>query len=86
MFFKIFTGGVTYIDHGSPDYKFDDMWILGNSHVAVLTNTTSEVGTLNVTNLWGDRSGVLHIGRRQHYKFADFNNYLPVNLMAYKYV
>ena len=36
--------------------------------------------------LWGDRSGVLHMARNQHWSFGDFNIYLPVNMMSYKYV
>lgn len=41
-------------------------------------------GTIEVDELWGDRSGVLHVARNQHWSFGDFNIYLPVNMMAYK--
>ena len=41
-------------------------------------------GYITMDELWGDRSGVLHMARNQHWSFGDFNIYLPVNLMSYK--
>ena len=77
-------GGVTYLNHDSPEYQFHDFWLLGNAHCAILTDTANEDGLITLDTMWGDRTGVLHVARNQKLDVGDFNIYLPVNMMSYK--
>ena len=52
--------------------------------VAVLSNTSSQDLTINAGLLTGDRSGLLHVGRRQTFAFSKVDTYIPVNIMAYQ--
>ena len=72
------------MDHKSPFFEFNELGIYGKSHVAFYTNKDEEEGIVNIDMLWGDRTGVLHIGQRQKFAFEDFNVYMPVNLLNYK--
>ena len=77
-------GGVTFIDHGSPIYEFNEVWLTGNAHVAFFSDMLTEEAVITVDTLWGDRSAVLHQGQRQKFIFGDFNVYMPVNLLMYR--
>lgn len=77
-------GGVTWLYHNDTEYFFNTMTISGNAHVAILSNTSSQDINIKGIKLYGDRSGVLHCGRRQRYGFEDIDIYMPVNIMAYR--
>ena len=77
-------GGVTWLYHNDTTYSFDEVTISGNAHVAILSNTSSTNVVISADILKGDRSGVLHAGKRQTFKFRDINVYLPLNIRAYK--
>lgn len=77
-------GGVTWLYHNATEYFFNTMTISGNAHVAILSNTSSQDINIYGIKLYGDRSGVLHCGRRQRYGFEDIDIYMPVNIMAYR--
>ena len=77
-------GGITWLYHGSHSYKFDDITISGQAHVAILSNTSADAVSVSAGALAGDRSGVLHCGRRQTFNFDYVNVYLPTNIMAYR--
>ena len=79
-------GGVTWLYHDSLSYTFDVMTISGNAHVAVLSNTSSEDVDVSIGVLNGDRSGILHTGQRQTFRYRKIDVYLPINIMAYRYV
>ena len=77
-------GGVTWLFHESQIYKFDIVTVEGNAHVAILSDTTNEDADVRIGLLMGDRSGVLHAGKRQTFGYSKVDVYLPVNVMAYK--
>ena len=77
-------GGVTWLYDPEQKYQFDVVFIGGNSHVAILSNTSSEVADVRIGQLMGDRSGMIHAGRKQTFGYTRVNVYLPVNVMAYR--
>ena len=79
-----FSGGVTWISHDSFTYKFKELDVRGNAHVAILSDTDNENIDLRVDFLWGDRSGVLHAGKNQTFGLSEVDVYLPANLAAYR--
>lgn len=78
------SGGVTWLYHKELTYKFKDLVVLGNAHVAILSDTDNEVIDIRVDFLWGDRSGVLHAGKNQTFGLSEVDVYLPANLAAYR--
>jgi hypothetical protein len=64
------SGGITWLYHDDPVYKFDTVTLQGNAHVAILSNTSSQDIEIIVTDLMGDTTGVLHTGRRQRFRFT----------------
>lgn len=78
------SGGITWLYHDDPVYKFDTVTLQGNAHVAILSNTSSQDIEIIVTDLMGDTTGVLHIGRRQRFRFTNVDTYMPINIMCYR--
>jgi hypothetical protein len=81
-----YAGGVTWLKHDSTHYKFKELDVRGNAHVAILSDTDKEVIDVRVDFLWGDRSGVLHAGKNQTFGLTEVDVYLPANLAAYRFV
>ena len=54
--------------------------------MAILSDSWNAVARANVSWLWGDKTGVIHVGMNQTMSIDDVDIYLPVNLAAYKYV
>ena len=79
-------GGVTWLFHKSPLYKFDVFTVEGNAHVAILSDTETSDIHIDVKKMYGDKTGVFHIGKRQRFGVEDVDIYIPVNIMAYRYV
>ena len=78
-------GGVTWLYHNDTEYFFNTMTISGNAHVAILSNTSSQDINIKGIRLFGDRTGVLHCGRRQNFGLQDIDIYMPINIMAYRF-
>ena len=76
-------GGITWLNHDSDEYFFDDMSISGNAHVAILSDAAVTTNVV-LSSLAGDRTGVLHCGKNQSFKFVHVDVYLPINMMAYR--
>ena len=77
-------GGVTWLFQKDLTYTFKELNISGNAHVAILSDSWNDEIVMIVDWLWGDKTGVLHIGMNQTAKIVDVDVYLPVNLNAYK--
>ncbi|KAH3816402.1 hypothetical protein DPMN_117918 [Dreissena polymorpha] len=81
-----YAGGVTWLFHEALQYRFKELDVRGNAHVAILSDTDNEVIDVRVDFLWGDRSGVLHAGKNQTFGLTEVDTYLPVNLASYRCV
>ena len=79
-----FAGGVTWLYDENPMYGFKELDVRGNAHVAILRNTNSDEIEVDIDYLWGDRSGVLHVGKQQTLRLTEVDVYLPANLAAYR--
>ena len=79
-------GGVTWLSHDSLHYQFDIATVEGNAHVAILSNTSKDDIDVRIGFLYGDKTGVLHAGKRQTFGYTQVDSYLPVNVMAYRSV
>lgn len=77
-------GGITWLFHSDPTYKFDTVTISGNAHVAILSNTSAEDIDIRVYYLYGDTTGVLHAGMKQTFGFTNVDTYMPINIMCYR--
>lgn len=80
------SGGITWLYHNDPQYKFDIVDLKGNAHAAILSNTSSQDIDIRVQRLMGDTTGVLHAGRRQTFGFINVDTYMPINIMCYRYI
>ena len=78
-------GGITWLFHSDPVYRFDTVTISGNAHVAILSNTSAEDIDIRVYYLYGDTTGVLHAGKRQTFGFTNVDTYMPINILSYRY-
>ena len=65
-------------------FSFDKVTVEGNAHLAILSDTRAEDIDIRSNKLLGDRTGVMHIGRRQTYGYTTVDTYLPINIMSYK--
>ncbi|WAR26294.1 hypothetical protein MAR_011998 [Mya arenaria] len=79
-----YSGGVTWLFHGALLYRFKQLDVRGNAHVAILSDTDNEQIDVRVEFLWGDRTGVLHAGKNQTFGLTDVDTYLPANLASYR--
>ena len=77
-------GGITWIKHDSSAYKFKELDVSGNAHVAILSDTDNDKIDARIGFLWGDRTGVLHAGKNQTFGLKEVDVYMPTNLAAYK--
>ena len=79
-------GGITWLDQEGYEYSFEELDVGGNAHMAILSDSWNTVVKANVTKLWGDKSGVIHVGMNQTMFIYNVDIYLPINLAAYRYV
>ena len=79
-------GGVTWLDQEHDTYNFNHLVISGNAHVAILSDSWGERVQLNVNQLFGDMTAVLHIGMNQTANIIYVAIYMPAHVAAYKYV
>jgi len=79
-----YSGGVTWLYHSDLQYRFKELDVRGNAHVAILSDTDNEVIDVRVDFLWGDRSGVMHAGKNQTFGLTEVDVYLPANLASYR--
>ena len=79
-------GGITWLYHNDPKYKFNTVTLSGNAHVAILSNTSAEDIDIRIDYLYGDTTGVLHTGKRQTFGFTNVDTYMPINILSYRYV
>ncbi|XP_076091252.1 uncharacterized protein LOC143063127 [Mytilus galloprovincialis] len=79
------SGGITWLYHDDPQYKFNTVVLQGNAHVAILSNTSVQDIDIRVEYLIGDTTGVLHAGKRQTFGFTNVDTYMPINIMCYRY-
>lgn len=79
-------GGITWLDQEGLEYNFKELDVSGNAHMAILSNSWTDVVRANVDWLWGDKTGVIHVGMNQTVFIIDVDIYLPANLAAYRSV
>ncbi|XP_070535283.1 uncharacterized protein [Ptychodera flava] len=79
------SGGITWLWHHSDVYIFDEVHIHGKAHVAILTNTSTQEVLVRGGKMFGDRTGVLHVGQQQTFGFDWVDIYIPVNIQVYRY-
>ncbi|XP_070535280.1 uncharacterized protein [Ptychodera flava] len=79
------SGGITWLWHHSDVYIFDEVHIHGKAHVAILTNTSTQEVLVRGGKMFGDRTGVLHVGQQQTFGFDWVDIYIPVNTQVYRY-
>ena len=78
------SGGITWLYHDDPQYKFDTVVLQGNAHAAILSNTSVQDIDIRVEYLMGDTTGVLHAGKKQTFGFTNVDTYMPINIMSYR--
>ena len=81
-----YAGGITWLAQENLTYNILELDIRGNAHMAILSDSWSETIVANIGWLWGDKTGVLHVGMNQTVKITDVDVYMSVNLAAYRYV
>ena len=79
-----YAGGITWLSQKDLVYNIKELTVSGNAHLAILSDSWNEAVEVNIGWLWGDKSGVLHVGMNQTVKVEDVDVYLPVNIPAYK--
>ncbi|XP_077861759.1 uncharacterized protein LOC144342564 [Saccoglossus kowalevskii] len=78
------SGGITWLWHSSDAYQVDELHINGKSHVAILSNASINEVVVEGGRMYGDRTGVLHVGQRQTFGFDSVDIYIPINLQIYR--
>ena len=79
-----YAGGITWLSQDSLTYNISELDVRGNAHMAILSDSWAEEIEANIAWLWGDKTGVVHVGMNQTVKITDVDVYLPVNLAAYQ--
>lgn len=64
-------------------YRFDELQIFGNAHLAVLTDPVGSSATIHFKNMIGDRTGAIHVGPSQVMDLQRDKIDLPFNVHVY---
>lgn len=67
----------------NSEYRFDELQIFGNAHLAVLTEPVGSAATLYFENMIGDRTGAIHVGENQEMDLQRPKIDLPFNVHVY---
>jgi hypothetical protein len=65
------------------EYKFDELQIFGNAHLAVLTEPVDSHATIYFQNMIGDRTGAIHVGKNQELDLKRDKIDIPFNVHVY---
>lgn len=65
------------------EYRFDELQIYGNAHLAVLTNPVNSKAIIDFKNMIGDRTGAVHVGINQELDLKRDKIDLPFNVHVY---
>lgn len=57
--------GKHWLALGNFDFRFEELQIYGNAHLAILPEPVSDGANIHFKNMIGDRTGVVHIGPQQ---------------------
>ena len=74
--------GDHWIAKHNHDYRFDELQVYGNAHLAILPEPFEDGASLHFRHMIGDRSGVIHVGPnqvmdlRRHFIDTPFSSYV----------